>query len=176
MNKTCECGCGSETSLVKRSGRGYIKGDHRRYIAGHHPHGFKKGHKYARQMRPGGYKEIGDKKVHRIRAEKALGRPLPRRADVHHADGSKNEYAPLVICEDRGYHMLLHFRMRLIARGANPNTQFWCATCLKAKDHALFNKGCPTRCRQCEHDRSMRRRRPGAKPRTVLRSDCGPLG
>lgn len=47
-------------------------------------------------------------------AEKAMGRPLPPKAEVHHVDGDKANNAPtnLVVCPDRAYHMLLHLRQR----------------------------------------------------------------
>lgn len=50
--------------------------------------------------------------LHRLRAERALGKPLPGKVVVHHADGSKHPNAQLVICQDQAYHMLLHARMR----------------------------------------------------------------
>ena len=40
-------------------------------------------------------------------AEKALGKSLPLKAKVHHHTPDQ-----LVICEDQGYHMLLHQRQR----------------------------------------------------------------
>ena len=69
------------------------------------------------------------KRLHQARAEAALGRPLPPKAVVHHADGSKNDNAPLVICQDQRYHGLLHSRMRVKAAGGNPNTDFICSDC-----------------------------------------------
>src|SRR5690242_4368171 len=49
---------------------------------------------------------------HVMLAEKALGKQLPRGAQVHHVDGNKQNNAPnnLVVCEDASYHRLLHQR------------------------------------------------------------------
>jgi hypothetical protein len=67
--------------------------------------------------------------MHVARAERALGHPLPLKAVVHHADGSKDPNAPLVICENQAYHRLLHMRMRIKAAGGNPNTDRICRYC-----------------------------------------------
>lgn len=75
------------------------------------------------------YTPHGPKRLHVLRAEKALGRPLPPEAVVHHADGSKGDKAPLVICQDQAYHLLLHRRMRIVRAGGNPNTQSICRVC-----------------------------------------------
>lgn len=98
----------------------------------------------------------GDRKpIHIIRAENALGRPLPPGAVVHHADGSRSHLAPLVICQDNQYHLLLHVRMRVKAAGGNPNTDARCAHCKKTKPFAAFaaaqgrRYGLDTRCRAC---------------------------
>ena len=48
---------------------------------------------------------------HILTAEKALGKFLPPRAVVHHANGSKTD-GPLVICENPGFHSYLHQRLR----------------------------------------------------------------
>jgi hypothetical protein len=48
-------------------------------------------------------------KEDRIKAEQALGRPLPAKAIVHHHEGNPST---LVICPDQAYHMLIHGRIR----------------------------------------------------------------
>jgi hypothetical protein len=124
-NKLCECGCKQETTSNKWGYR-------RHYIKGHAPGarfgkpgargadsgswrgGKTKDHGYDsvlnhchRRARPNGYVP-----EHIIRAENALGKPLPSKAIIHHADGSKG--GPLVICQDQEYHFLLHLRMRAL--------------------------------------------------------------
>ena len=81
----------------------------------------------------GGYVVVmdqqGRKPVHVRVAEKALGKPLPPGAIVHHVDENKANNAPsnLVICPDRAYHNLLHQRMRARDACGNPNWRMcWC--------------------------------------------------
>jgi hypothetical protein len=99
--------------------------------------------------------------IHRVRAEKALGKPLPTSAHVHHADGSKNPNAPLVICPDNAYHAGLHRRMRVQAAGGNPWTDKICAACKTVKPKTEFYsdisspEGLSTKCKDC-----VRRLRP----------------
>ena len=79
--------------------------------------------------------------VHILRAERALGKPLPLGAKVHHADGAVDAFdpfAPLVICQDEAYHKLLHLRMKIRAAGGNPNTDKVCSVCKQAKPLNAF--------------------------------------
>lgn len=76
---------------------------------------------------------IGARRLHqhRVIAERALGKALPSRAQVHHVDGdqSNNANTNLVICESIAYHRLLHVRTRIVKRGGNPNLQRICCIC-----------------------------------------------
>jgi len=104
--------------------------------------------------------------VHRLRAEKALGKPLPPRAIVHHADGSRDENAPLVICQDIAYHCLLHARMRVRAASGNPNTDKVCRGCTQVKHYAQFHSSGSPRglfgkqniCKDCVRIQNAKRR------------------
>lgn len=101
--------------------------------------------------------------THRLRAERALGKPLPPGALVHHADGSTNENAPLVICQDMAYHRLLHSRMRVRAAGGNPNLDKLCCRCRRTKHFEEFPRGRGTFnrhsiCKVCLRIDSARRR------------------
>ena len=105
--KLCACGCGHEIPYNQQTKRG------------HKPLGTH------------GYRKKGLRLAHRMRAERALGRPLLPEFPVHHADGSTSEHAPLVICQDQAYHLLLHARMRIVRAGGNPDTHRICCRCKK---------------------------------------------
>lgn len=54
---------------------------------------------------------------HVLLAEKALGKPLPEQAVVHHMNGDPaDNFRPwnLVVCPDQSYHMLLHSRAQAL--------------------------------------------------------------
>ena len=60
-----------------------------------------------------GYERIkGNKHVHRVIAEYAFGKPLPKGACVHHVDMNprNNNKTNLIICPSHSYHMLIHKR------------------------------------------------------------------
>ena len=146
----CECGCGRPAPIAKQTDRtrGHVKGQPHRFAYGHTGRKAKSFYKQAGNA--SGY-------VHRERAEKALGRPLPTGADVHHVDEDiQSATARLVICQDRAYHKLLHVRMRVLNAGGNPNTDRVCSRCQKPLPFAAFNarkssinSGLQTACREC---------------------------
>lgn len=138
-DRLCACGCGKYTGFAKRRDktRGIEKGDPNRYVHGHHCKGrprLETVKRYRMVYRKGETKIL----LHRQRAERALGKPLPPGALVHHADGTTGDHAPLVICPDDAYHMLLHRRMRIKAAGGNPNTDLICSKCKTVKHHSSF--------------------------------------
>mgnify|MGYP000272871293 CR=1 FL=1 len=55
--------------------------------------------------------------AHVLIAERALGRRLPRGAQVHHVDEDRmnNDPGNLVVCPSASYHQLLHTRQRALA-------------------------------------------------------------
>jgi hypothetical protein len=66
----------------------------------------------------------GTRKLQHIAiAEKALGKPLPKGAEVHHFNEIRNDNRPenLVVCPDRQYHMTLHARQRAMDACGNAN-------------------------------------------------------
>jgi hypothetical protein len=137
----CQCGCGRKTKIAYRDCKksGWVKGEPIRFIKGHHMRGenhprWKGGittdGKYVMRLVPGHPKanKTGQVREHILVAEKALGKPLPPKAVVHHHTPKQ-----LVVCQDHAYHMLLHQRMRA----------------LKACGHASWRK-----CQFCkQHDR-----------------------
>lgn len=62
------------------------------------------------------YDEGKYKKMHRLVAEKALGKSLPKTAIIHHLNGNKADNRPcnLVVCPDEAYHNLLHMRQQML--------------------------------------------------------------
>lgn len=78
------------------------------------------------------YYKSGGRLDHKIVAEKALGRPLPKGAEVHHADGNHldNDPSNLVICPDKKYHKLLHVRLQALKDTGDPNLMR-CNVCKK---------------------------------------------
>jgi len=134
----CACGCGQPAPIAKsnHTKKGAIKGQPQRYVHGHWRRGRTRPdiHTYREIYRDG--QRI---RVHRIRAEKALGYPLPPNAVIHHPDRDIwNPNARLVICESQAYHRLLHARERLVKAGGNPNTDAICRLCRLVKPRTEF--------------------------------------
>lgn len=111
---SCACGCGVSTTDGRRFRRGHWAKANRATIGNskrlpaHKPD--QDG--YIRQRVP----FSGDKLQHVIVTERALGKPLPAGAVVHHVDQNRSNNAPsnLVICRDASYHALIHRRMRAL--------------------------------------------------------------
>ena len=74
-------------------------------------------------------------------AEKALGKPLPKGAEIHHY-GKRDDNTKLVICQDQAYHKLLHRRMRAIKACGHASWRK-CQYCKQYdKPENLHVKGC----------------------------------
>lgn len=115
----CECGCGKTTS--------------RRFAVGHNNRGRALSRRRDRKKGPSGYlmaraaghprgNRDGFVLEHILVAEGVLGRYLPEGAQVHHVDCDRanNAKGNLVICQDQGYHSLLHRRLRALESCGNP--------------------------------------------------------
>jgi hypothetical protein len=123
----CACGCGLPAAIAKKTQRGVKKGNPCRFHVGHHA---------VTRV----YRVRGRRRLHRLRAEAALGHPLPPKAQVHHPDNDPwNANARLVICPDYAYHALLHQRERVLRAGGNPNTDVVCSRCRLPKPRDQFS-------------------------------------
>jgi len=71
----------------------------------------------------GDYQGSGNYRTHVEAAERAIGKPLPPRALVHHVDGNRanNENNNLVVCPNEAYHNLLHIRAEALQECGNAN-------------------------------------------------------
>ena len=112
----CACGCGGYATKGAR----YIRGHWAKTKEGGDRLSETK-HKGSRTPHGDGYFTVSvnrqNKLEHIAVAEKAIGRPLPPGAIVHHIDGIRDNNHPsnLVICQDAAHHQMLHRRARAIA-------------------------------------------------------------
>ena len=129
----CLCGCGKKTKVSPKTctSKGWVKGQPRKYLLGHHV-GTGKNHPRWKpdgclvQSRGKVYRQIsinnhprnkrGRVFEHILVAEKAMGKYLPKGAVVHHIDenGLNNAPGNLVVCQDDSYHKLIHKRARAL--------------------------------------------------------------
>ena len=60
---------------------------------------------------------------HILRVEKALGRKLPKGAEVHHVNEirSDNRAENLVLCPTKKYHKIIHQRMNALLKSGDAN-------------------------------------------------------
>lgn len=130
MRGLCMCGCGKATTVATKTDRhaGQVKGEPVKYISGHNKRNERR--EQSSNWRGGrtlhqGYVRIridGEYVFEHVwLASRALGRPLPSDAQVHHINGDKADNRPnnLVLCNDVAYHLLLHRRQRALAACGN---------------------------------------------------------
>lgn len=122
MIKYCECGCGKLSPIAKRANPyfGWIKGRPLRFVRGHNT---RKPEKYKTENGRSWSIKISEHPrankagyvyEHILVAEKTLSKSLSPAAVVHHVDENplNNINSNLVICENNGYHLILHRRRR----------------------------------------------------------------
>lgn len=149
----CRCGCGQRTNIcrINYPKRGFVKGQPMAFVHGHNAR------THGRSYKAVGLPGYQKRELHRFIAERALGKQLPRRVQVHHVDENyqNNANGNLVICEDMAYHKLLHMRADVVRAGGNPNTDLFCHACKAAKHASVFydrkqkKNGKASRCKAC---------------------------
>ena len=77
---------------------------------------------------------------HIILAEKALGKPLPLKAEVHHHN-ARGDNTQIVICENRAYHKLLHVRTDALRAYGHANwRKCWICKEYDKPENLIINK------------------------------------
>jgi hypothetical protein len=126
LQKLCECGCGEFTPIAHRtrSGRGQKKGEPLRFINGHNSRlltseeqarraSFRDPDALRYSGSPENYIKYKGRHMHRVEAEKMLGRPLEPGEIVHHKDGNKwnNDHSNLEVMT-QSEHLRIHNHIR----------------------------------------------------------------
>lgn len=78
----------------------------------------------------------GETKLHHVRVvEAAIGKCLPKGAEVHHVNEITSDNRPenLVVCPNRQYHMILHARQRALDASGHANWRK-CSYCKEYDD------------------------------------------
>ena len=151
----CQCGCGQRTRVAPYSdrNRGWVKGQPIRFCHGHNSKGSShpqwKGGKTncvgyigtLSRNHPRSYPN-GYVLEHILIAERILGKPLPRGAQLHHINGDRSDNRPenLVICQDYAYHSLLHQRERALKACGHANWRK-CQICKTYDDSKNLTNG-----------------------------------
>lgn len=120
----CECGCGRKTNIAtyNRPKYGWIKGKPIRFIHNHHHNGsrnhnfnnYKSKSRIYNIITMHGRVDGKHKFEHREIVEKIIGKPIPKRAVIHHVNGNgfDNRNCNLVVCDSLSYHSFIHQRTR----------------------------------------------------------------
>ncbi len=123
----------------KHEGRGYCRSHYKRFMRHGDPLVVKQGPRGGGWIGRKGHRNltINGKNVpeHRLVAEMALGKKLPKGAVVHHIDENplNNDPSNLVICPTAGYHRQLHARMDALKESGHADWQR-CPYCHKHDD------------------------------------------
>lgn len=120
----CQCGCGRPTRIARTTSSVSVAGQMAKFVRGHRP--LKASIVGYRRERSNG-RNLG---AHKLVVERAMGKPLPRGAVVHHIDEDKtnNAHSNLVVCQGHAYHMLLHRRARALRECGHADWR-WCVLC-----------------------------------------------
>ncbi len=131
--------------IITNKEKGWVKGQPLRYVNGHFARmggvrsptwngGVRMYYGY-RTLATGSNSEY--RLEHVLVAERALGKPLPPGAIVHHSDEnrSNNRNDNLVICQDHAYHRYLHRRMRALKESGHADW-YMCSYCKRFDDPA----------------------------------------
>jgi len=124
--KLCECGCGMETPIAKRtrSSRGQTKGEPLRFINGHNARLLDSTEQRRRSsfrapdsLRYSGsrnnYIKLKGRHMHRVIVEQILGRKLLPNEIVHHKDGDKwNNDSSNLLVMTQAEHARIHCQIR----------------------------------------------------------------